>query len=122
MAVVYNGDAMYAMRENDKLAYVVPDEGSNVWVDGLCIPKGSAHKEAAELFIDFMCRPDIARLNLDEIQYSPLIQQVVDGLSEEELNSIAINPTQEILDRCEYYQDISEVAWMYDDVWMDVTF
>jgi len=122
MAVMYNGDAMYAMRNNDKLAYCIPEEGSNVWVDAMCIPKGSAHKEAAELFINFMCRPDIAKLNVDEIQYSPLIQQVVDQLSEEELNSIAMNPSQEDLDRCEYYRDISEIGWVYDDVWMDVTF
>ncbi|MBR7189386.1 MAG: spermidine/putrescine ABC transporter substrate-binding protein [Clostridia bacterium] len=122
MAVMYNGDAMYAIKDNPSLVYVIPEEGSNVWVDAMCIPKGSAHKEAAELFIDFMCRPDIAKMNVDEIRYSPLIRQVVEGLSEEELASTAMNPSEEELARCEYYHDISDVAWMYDDVWMDVTF
>ena len=120
MAVMYSGDALYAMEKNDKLAYVIPDEGSNVWVDGMCVPKASENKEAAECFINFMCRPDIAKLNLEEIRYSSPIKQVVEGLSEEELASIAMNPTDEMVARCEYYVDISDVAYMYDDIWMDV--
>ena len=120
IAVIYSGDALYAMEKNDKLAYVIPDEGSNIWVDGMCIPKGSAHKEAAECFINFMCRPDIAQKNMEYIYYSSPIVQVVEGLSEEELASTAMNPTDEMVARCEYYNDISDVAWMYDDVWMDI--
>jgi spermidine/putrescine-binding protein len=120
MAVMYSGDALYSMEKNDKLAYVIPDEGSNIWVDGMCVPKASEHKEAAECFINIMCRPDIAKLNLEEIRYSSPIKQVVEGLSEEELASIAMNPTDEMVARCEYYVDISDVAYMYDDIWMDV--
>ena len=120
MAVMYSGDALYAMDKNDKLAYVIPDEGSNIWVDGMCVPAASQNKEAAECFINFMCRPDIAQKNLDEIRYSSPIKQVVEGLSEEELASTAMNPTDEMVKRCEYYVDISDVAYMYDDIWMDV--
>ena len=120
MAVMYSGDALYAMEKNDKLAYVIPDEGSNIWVDGMCVPKTSQNKEAAECFINFMCRPDIAQMNMEYIYYSSPIKQVVENLGEEELASTAMNPTEEMVARCEYYTDISDVAWMYDDVWMDV--
>ena len=120
MAVMYSGDALYAMEKNDKLDYVIPDEGSNIWVDGMCVPKSSQNKEAAECFINFMCRPDIAQKNMEYIYYSSPIRQVVEGLSEEELASTAMNPTDEMVARCEYYVDISDVAWMYDDIWMDV--
>lgn len=120
MAVMYSGDALYAMDKNDKLAYVIPDEGSNIWVDGMCIPKASQNKEAAECFINFMCRPDIARKNFEEIRYCSPIKQVVEGMSEEELASTALNPSDEMVARCEYYVDISDVAYMYDDIWMDV--
>ena len=120
IAVMYSGDALYAMEKNDALAYVIPDEGSNIWVDGMCIPKGAANKAGAECFINFMCRPDIAQMNMNEIYYSSPIIQVVENLSEEELASTAMNPTQEMIDRCNYYDDNSDVAWMYDDVWMDV--
>lgn len=120
MAVMYSGDALYAMEKNDKLVYVIPDEGSNIWVDGMCVPKVSENKEAAECFINFLCRPDIARMNMEYIYYSSPIQQVVDGLSEEELASTAMNPTDDMVSRCEYYNDISDVAYLYDDIWMDV--
>jgi len=120
MAVMYSGDALYAIDKNDKLAYVIPDEGSNIWVDGMCVPKASEKKAAAECFINFMCCPDIAQMNMNEIYYSSPIKQVVENLSEEELASTAMNPTDEMVARCEYYIDISDVAWMYDDVWMDV--
>ena len=120
MAVMYSGDALYAMEKNDKLVYVIPDEGSNVWVDGMCVPKASQNKGAAECFINFMCRPDIAQMNMEYIYYSSPIRQVVDNLSEEELASTAMNPTDEMVARCEYYVDISDVAYLYDDIWMDV--
>ena len=120
MAVMYSGDALYAMEKNDKLAYVIPEEGSNIWVDGMCVPTASQNKAAAECFINFMCREDIARMNMEYIYYSSPIKQVVEGLSEEELASTAMNPTDEMVARCEYYVDISDVAWMYDDIWMDV--
>ena len=67
MGIVYTGDAIYAMEKNDKLDYVVPKEGSNIWVDGMCIPKGSQNKACAEAFINFMCREDIAKMNVDYI-------------------------------------------------------
>lgn len=120
MAVMYSGDALYAMEKNDKLAYVIPDEGSNIWVDGACVPKVSENKEAAECFINFLCRPDIAQMNMEYIYYSSPIKQVVENLSEEELNSTAMNPTDDMVARCEYYVDISDVAYLYDDIWMDV--
>ena len=120
MAVMYSGDALYAMEKNDKLAYVIPDEGSNVWVDGMCVPKVSENKEAAECFINFLCRPDIAQKNMEYIYYSSPIKQVVENLDEEELASTAMNPTDEMVARCEYYVDISDVAYLYDDIWMDV--
>ena len=117
-----DGDALYAMEKNESLAYVIPDEGSNVWVDGMCIPKTTQNKAAAECFINFMCRPDIAQMNMDYIYYSSPIKQVVENLSEEELASTAMNPTDDMLARCAYYVDISsfENANLYDDIWMDV--
>ena len=122
MAVMYSGDALYAMEKNEALAYVIPDEGSNIWVDGMCVPTVSENKEAAECFINFMCRPDIAQKNMEYIYYSSPIKQVVEGLSEEEMASTAMNPTDDMVARCEYYVDYStfENAWLYDDIWMDV--
>ena len=120
LAVIYSGDALYAMEKADNLAYVVPEEGSNVWVDGMCILKDSQHKEAAECFINFMCQPEIAQMNMDYIYYSSPIKQVVENLDEEQAANGALNPPQDVLARCEYYNDISDSMDLYEGIWMEI--
>ncbi len=120
MAVMWSGDALYAMDGNENLAYAVPEEGSNIWIDGMCIPKNSKHVKEAQMFIDFMCRPDIAEMNQDYIYYCSPIQQVVDGYDEEEQAEIALNPSQEILDNCEFFRDMSDYMNLFDKLWMEI--
>ena len=120
LAVIYSGDALYAMDKADNLAYVVPEEGSNIWVDSMCVPKGSKNKEAAECFINFMCEPEIAQMNMEYIYYSSPIRQVVEGLSEEEAANGALNPSQEVIDRCEYYTYNADAMDLYESIWMEI--
>ena len=120
IGVVYSGDAQYAIEKNEKLKYVVPEEGSNIWVDGMVIPKSSKNVEAAQKFIDFMCREDVAQMNFDYIYYCSPIQSVVDGLSEEEAAMDTINPSAEVVARCEYFNDVADVMSLYESVWMEV--
>ena len=120
IGVVYSGDAQYAIEKNDKLKYVVPEEGSNIWVDGMCIPKSSKNIEAAIQFIDFLCREDIAKMNFEYIYYCSPIQAVVDGLSEEDAAMDTINPSEEITSRCEYFNDVSDCMSLYENAWMEV--
>ena len=120
IGVVYSGDAQYAIEKNDKLAYVVPSEGSNIWVDGMVVPKSSKNIEAAQKFIDFMCREDIARKNFEYIYYCSPIQAVVDGLSEEDAAMETINPSEEVIGRCEFFNDVADCMSLYESVWMEV--
>lgn len=120
MALMWSGDALYAMSEAEELAYCLPEEGSNVWVDGMCVPTTSKNKEAAEKFIDFLCRPDIARKNMEYIYYSTPNQAVIDGMDEEEKNNLTLNPTPEMIERCEFFHDISGDMEMYDRMWLEV--
>ena len=70
LGVIYSGEAIYTQRENPDLEYVIPKEGSNLWMDCWVIPKNAQHKENAEKFLNFLCRADIAYLNFDYITYS----------------------------------------------------
>lgn len=70
MGVIYSGEAIYTQRENSDLEYVIPSEGTNVWIDSWVIPKNAPNKENAEKFIDFLCRGDIALKNFEYITYS----------------------------------------------------
>ena len=120
IGVVYSGDAQYAIEKNENLVYVIPEEGSNIWVDGMCIPKGSKNVEGAMKFIDFMCREDVAAMNFDYIYYCSPIQAVVDGLDEEEAAQSTINPSEDVVSRCEYFNDVEDCMSLYENVWMEI--
>lgn len=70
LGVIYSGEAIFTQRENENLEYVIPKEGTNVWIDCWVIPKNCQSKNNAEKFINFMCRADIALKNFEYITYS----------------------------------------------------
>ncbi|MBQ6889010.1 MAG: ABC transporter substrate-binding protein [Lachnospiraceae bacterium] len=70
IGVIYSGEAIYTQRENPDLEYVIPEEGTNIWIDSWVVPKNAPNMENAYKFIDFMCRPEIALKNFEYITYS----------------------------------------------------
>ena len=89
--LTWSGDAVWAIEEAAEvgvpLDYIVPKEGSNVWFDGWVIPKYAVNTKAARYFINFMCRPDIAIRNMDEIGYVSVIAspEILEAQSDDEL-------------------------------------
>ena len=120
LAVVWSGDAQYAIDLNPDLAYVVPDEGSNIWGDGMVIPKAAKNKANAEAFINFMCRPDIAQLNCNEIWYSSPNTGAIQLMGSEYIDNLTMNPTQDIIDRCEFFLDIQDFIQFYNAMWLEI--
>ncbi len=70
IGVIYSGEAIYTQRENPDLVYVIPEEGTNFWIDSWVMLKDAPNKENAEKFLDFLCRPEIALKNFEYITYS----------------------------------------------------
>jgi spermidine/putrescine transport system substrate-binding protein len=79
MAVAYSGDANYLMSENDKLGFYVPEEGTNVWMDGFVIPKG-AEEDLSYAFINFMMDYENAKQNTEYVGYSTPRKDVFDEM------------------------------------------
>lgn len=117
MTVNWSGDAIDMMSENSDLDYVVPKEGSNVWLDSMVIPNTSKNPEGALKFIDFMCRTDIALMNAEEIGYSTPQTETMEQLDESLKNSPVYNPSQEILDKCEVFVDLGDALSYYNAAW-----
>ena len=67
MAPYYAGDAITMIDENPDLAFVHPEEGVNFFIDSMCIPANAKHREAAEMFINYLCEPDVGLANADFI-------------------------------------------------------
>jgi len=121
LAVMYSGDAQFSIDANEDLAYVVPKEGSNVWIDGLVIPATAKNKENAEKLINFLCRPDIAQRNCEYIRYSSPNAEAIKNMGAEYTDNPNLNPPQEVLDRCEFFHDIPDSFLMiYNNFWEQV--
>ena len=109
LGVIYSGEAIYTARENEDLEYVIPKEGSNVWIDSWVIPKDAQNVENAEKFLDFLCRGDIAMKNFDYITYSTPNKEARELIEDEDIkNSTVAFPTAGMLENSQVYTYIGE--------------
>ena len=122
LGVIYSGEAGYTKRENPDLEYVIPKEGSNVWIDSWVIPKNAQNKENAEKFINFMCRPKIALMNFEYLTYSTPNLKAREMIEDEEIrNSKILFPEPEDLSNCETFQFLGDdVDSYYNELWNKV--
>ena len=100
IAPYYVGDYLTMVEENEDLGFYLPEEqGFNLFIDAMCIPTCAEQKEAAELFINFVCEPEIAAANMEWVCYSTPISAAKEFLDEETVNNPAAYPGEEILDK-----------------------
>ena len=116
IGVIYSGEAIYTQKENPNLEYVIPKEGSNIWIDSWVIPKN------AEKFINFLCRPDIALKNFEYITYSTPNDAARALIEDEDIrNSEIAFPDLSQYDNLETFQYLgTEADQMYGDLWNKV--
>ena len=138
--VTWSGDAMWAMDEVGDavdLDYVVPQEGSNVWFDGWVIPKFAKNTKAASYFINYMCIPENAIRNMEEIGYVSVIAtpEIMDYITDDELEetidltyffgedadsvkaSPILYPDAKVIERCALMHDCGDRTEAMLDMW-----
>jgi len=120
MTIAWSGDAAMCIGQNPDLAYVIPKEGSNVWIDSMVIPRTAQNVEAARLFINYMCRPDVGLKNAEFIEYASPLKAVREALPEEITGDIAFYPGVDDLENSEVLEDLSDTMVLYDKVWTEV--
>lgn len=122
IGVIYSGEAIYTQLENPNLEYVIPKEGSNVWIDSWVIPKNAKHKENAEAFINFLCRPDIAKMNFNYITYSTPNTAARELIEDPAIrNSKIAFPDASELERCETFQFLGDKNdAIYNKLWREI--
>ena len=127
VGVIYSGEMLYIQNEvkdlglDYDLEYVIPEEGTNLWIDSWVIPKNAKNKENAEKWIDFLCRPEIAKQNFDYITYSTPNKGAFDLLDEEIQNNKAVFPDIDSLKNSEVYEYLGdETDSVYNELWKEV--
>lgn len=122
IGVIYSGEAIYTQRENSDLEYVIPKEGTNVWIDSWCILKDAPNKENAEKFINFLCRPDIALMNFEYITYSTPNTEARKLIEDDDIrNSTIAFPDLSQYKNLETFRYLGEDAdHLYNELWKEV--
>ena len=120
MGIIYSGDAVTLMDENPNLDYAIPKEGSNKWVDAMCIPKTAQNKKEAELFINFLLDPENAKINAEYIGYSIPNEGALKLLDKEITENPVAYPSQEVLNKCETFIDLGDKIKLYDRAWIEL--
>lgn len=111
VAPYYAGDALTIMAENDSLNFVIPDSGTNLFIDAVCIPKCVKNKLAAEMYINFLCEPDIAYANTWYVGYSTPNSGAYEKLDEDIKNDGISYPSDEFLESsCETFENLTDEA------------
>ena len=127
----YAGDYLTMLENNEDLAYVIPDEGSNWFVDAMCILKDAKNVDEAHEWINFIASTDANLRNMDYIWYASPNEEALEMYPawyeeqygeplDQELYEIMAAP-QEILDRCEAYLVLpQETRTLYNDLWIEL--
>lgn len=117
LALVYSGEAAWAMEENEDLAYAVPKEGSNYWMDSFVVLKTGQQQELAMQFINFMCEKDIAARNMAETGYA---SPITDAADEAILTDEVYYASPETLARCTSFIYTPAITEKYAKIWEEV--
>ncbi len=122
IAPYYAGDCMLMMEENENLSFYLPEEqGFNLFIDAMCIPNCCREKEAAELFINFLCDPEISGANMDYICYASPISEAKEYMEEYLAESEVIYPDAEVLAAGTNYQFLpGEISRHVESLFMGV--
>ena len=128
IAMYYAGDYLTMLENNEDLAFVIPEEGSNWFVDAMCVLKSSQHKAEAQAWINFIASTDANLANMDYIwyaspnaealeEYPAYYQEVNDEELDPELYEI-MAPSEQTLARCELYENLPKATLrLYDSLW-----
>jgi spermidine/putrescine transport system substrate-binding protein len=120
LAQGYSGDIFQVVKENEAIKYFIPKEGSDIWVDNMCIPKGAKNKYTAEVFVNYLLRPEVSAEISNFTWYANPNEASHKFIKPEILNDPSIYPPQEVLDKCEFQKDAGDAAKYYEQLFNEV--
>ena len=123
MGPYYAGDYLIMIENNPDLIFVRPVEGSNAFVDAMCIPKGAKNKTNAELFINFMCDADISLANMEETCYASANSEAAEayGADLDPDDYEIMFASAETLRNCDVFTNLPEdILALYNSLWVEL--
>ena len=120
VAPYYNGDAVLMMDVNEDLDFFIP-ENTSIFIDSMCIPTGAKNKEAAEMYINYMCESTVAAANSYYVGYSTPHMGAMELLDEELVENEIAYPDDEIIGSLDALLTLpAETSSFTDKLWTDI--
>jgi spermidine/putrescine transport system substrate-binding protein len=116
IGIVWGGEGAKLLEESEKFKWIIPAEGTHLFVDSLAIPKGAKHPKNAMAFMNFILRPEISKQISDEFPYTNPNQAARALLTEAQRNNPASFPTEEQLKSMQLFKDIGDQASQVDEL------
>ena len=123
IAPYYAGDFLTMQGENPDLEMIYPKEGTNIFVDSICVPKGAKNYDAAMMFINFLLEPEVALANAEYICYATPNTAVLENEDYSLKDNKYLYPENydEVVSNASYYQDLpAEIKSYYGDLWTEI--
>ena len=123
LAICYSGDANYIMEKNSNLRFYKPNVGTNVWVDGMVIPKNAENKDLAYQFIDFLLTDEVAYKNTTYVGYTTPVKSVYDRVTaaDGDFSHLTDSYKIEVLEKDEMYKYLgSDIKALIESEWMKI--
>ncbi len=124
MAHGWSGDIFMKQVDDETIDYVIPVEGAIIWADNLCIPKSiadrPARKAAAELWINYLLRPEVAAANTNYVWYATPNAAAKELIDPEILEHPGIYPPSEVMERLTWSEPLGEAQALFDRAWTEI--
>ncbi|MDO5603165.1 MAG: spermidine/putrescine ABC transporter substrate-binding protein [Oscillospiraceae bacterium] len=121
LAAYYAGDGVLMHNENPDIEMFIPPEGTNYYVDAACILNTSANKEAAEMYLNFLCETEVALANCEYIAYSTPQKNAEALLPEELRESPLLYPSSDVMANADPFVNLPEQLNLeMDKAWSEI--
>jgi len=120
MVHAWSGDIFMVAEEDERLWYAIPREGGTIWADNLCIPTTAPNKYTAEVFINYLLRPDVAAKNSNYTWYASPNAASTEYIDAEILEEPAIYPPPDVMERLEWMEDLGDATPPWERIWTEV--
>ncbi|MDQ1326892.1 MAG: transporter substrate-binding protein [Candidatus Poribacteria bacterium] len=120
LAQGYSGDVFQALKVNKTIKFIIPKEGTDIWIDNMCIPKGAKNKEIAEKFVNYILRPEVIADISNFTWYANANSASLALIKPEIRDNPVIFPPKEVLDKCEFQKDLKEVNKLYEKAYNNI--
>jgi spermidine/putrescine transport system substrate-binding protein len=116
----WSGDYFAAAEEAEQVWYIIPKEGGVIWTDNLAIPKTAPSQYTAEVFINYLLRPEVGAKITNYTWFGSPNKASEEFIDAEILKEPAIYPPPEVMDKLEFIRDVGEATAIHDRIWTEI--